>query len=277
MPNKNQNNQNRGQKQLEPVWQQIAQSHELDGRPVIMLESVDSTNSYAINYAKKGAETGTVIIAQNQTGGRGRLGRVWQSPKGAGLYFSIIARPTLKLDDLSKITLCAGLALRNAVASVSGIKPLLKWPNDLLVNQKKMAGILTEADISGDGRPVVVIGIGLNVNTKAADFSEELAGVATSMYLTAGSFFDKGAILAAVLRQVDSQIERLAKDDFKGILADWRACDATHGKRLKWVSVSGEKITGVSMGPDEEGLLHIRDDLGKMHSVLSGDLAILPE
>ncbi len=258
----------------EPIWQQISRSHRLDDRPVILFDAVDSTNSQALALAKEGAASGTVVIAQTQSNGRGRLGRTWESPKGDGLYFSIITRPPLQSRDLSKITLAVGLALRNGVAKVSAIDARLKWPNDLLFEEKKMAGVLTETDITVDSEPTIIIGIGLNVNTAAGALSLDLAARATSMYIAAGHRFDRGVVLAAVLGEVDREIARLLNNDFGGILADWRANDAAYGKWLTWLTPKGQKITGLSLGPDEEGLLHIRDASGTDHPVLSGDLAI---
>ncbi|NOX24746.1 MAG: biotin--[acetyl-CoA-carboxylase] ligase [Deltaproteobacteria bacterium] len=262
------------QAQEEPIWQRISRSCRLDDRPLILFDAVDSTNTQALALAKEGAESGTVVIAQTQSNGRGRLGRTWESPKGAGLYFSIITRPPLQSKDLSKITLAVGLALRNGVAKVSAIEARLKWPNDLLFAEKKMAGVLTENDMTAGSGPTIVIGIGLNVNTTADTLPVELAARATSMYIAAGRFFDRGAVLAAVLREVDREIARLVNNDFGGILADWRANDAAYGKWLTWLTPKGQKITGLSLGPDEEGLLHIRDAGGTNHPVLSGDLEI---
>ncbi len=260
--------------QNEPIWQQITQDLRLDGRPLILFDTIDSTNSRALALASEGAESGTILIAQTQSKGRGRLGRSWESPRGTGLYFSIITRPQLPPADLSKITLAVGLALRNGVAKVCGIKPLLKWPNDLLFEQKKMAGILTEANIDTEGKPTVVIGIGLNVNTPATVFPAELANHATSMCIAAGRNFDKGVVLTVILHEIEREIERLANNDFKGILVDWRAYDATYGKWLTWMTPRGKKISGMSLGPDEDGLLHIRDSEGTSHPILSGNLKI---
>jgi BirA family biotin operon repressor/biotin-[acetyl-CoA-carboxylase] ligase len=263
------------QTQEEPIWQQISRSHRLDGRPLILFDTIGSTNTRALALAKEGAESGTVIIAETQSNGRGRLGRTWASPKGAGLYFSIISRPPLEPENLSKITLAAGLALCNGVAKVSNIRARLKWPNDLLFAEKKMAGVLCEADLTAEGGPTVVIGIGLNVNNRAEDFPAELAGRATSMFLAAQErLFDRGAVLAAILREIDREIKRLANNNFRGILADWRANDATYGKWLTWLNPQGQKITGLSLGPDEDGLLYIKDTNGTVHPVLSGDLEI---
>ncbi len=264
-------------KQHEPIWQEIAKTLSLNERPVVLFESIDSTNTRAMALAKAGNTSGTVIIAQTQNNGRGRIGKTWESPKGTGLYFSLIIRPQLAPEDLAKITLTTGLALRNGVAKISGISAQLKWPNDLLFKQKKLAGILTETVLSINDRPTVIIGIGLNVNTPAPAFPQELRAKATSMRIITDCHFDKGAVLAAILNEIEREIERLANNDFAGILSDWREQDATYGKWLTWLTPAGQKITGLSLGPDEEGRLHIRDKEGKKHRILSGNLEIAPQ
>lgn len=258
----------------EPLWQTISQKGCIGDRRIHFFDMVDSTNTLALRFAQQGAEPGTVIMAGSQSQGRGRLGKAWQSPAGAGLYFSIIMRPRLAAEDLAKITLAAGLALCKGITMTSGIEPLLKWPNDLLVEQKKMAGILAEGRGAGNDGPLVIIGIGLNVNTPAWAFPDELAGKATSMRIAAGRFFDKGVVLTTLLDKIDLEVGRLQDGDFTGILNDWRAKDACAGKWLTWLTPAGQKVTGKSLGPDAEGLLHIRDAEGITHRVISGDLEL---
>ena len=258
----------------EPLWQVISRDGCLGDRRIYLFDTVESTNTLAMSLAKKGAESGTVIMARAQSRGRGRLGKTWQSPTGTGLYFSIIMRPRLALVDLAKTTLAVGLAVCNGVAMTSGIKALLKWPNDLLLGQKKLAGILAESGGAGNDGPVVVIGVGLNVNTPVGVFPSELVDKVTSMRIAVGRHFDKGEVLGAILGEVDREVGRLQDGDFAGILTDWRAKDASAGKWLTWLTPVGQKVIGLSLGPDAEGLLRIRDAEGIIHSVLSGDLEI---
>ena len=143
-----------------------------------------------------------------------------------------------------------------------------------MLGQKRLAGILTESEGAGNDGPLVIIGIGLNVNTPAGAFPDELAGKVTSMRIAANRHFDKGVVLAAILDEIDRQAGRLQGGDFAGILADWRAKDASAKKWLTWLTPAGQRVTGLSLGPDAEGLLQIRDVEGIIHPVLSGDLEI---
>ena len=152
--------------------------------PVHHFETLDSTNDLAKELAVQGAPEGTVVVAEAQTGGRGRLGREWDSPPGVGLYVSLVLRPMLPPMELPQITLTTAVAVVRAVRRVAGVAPGIKWPNDLLLNGKKLGGILTEMETESDRIRHVVVGLGLNVNNPG--FPPELAATATSLTLTAG-------------------------------------------------------------------------------------------
>lgn len=254
----------------DPLWQQLA-AGSFAGRPARLLASTASTNSDALALGRGGAATGTLIVAETQTGGRGRLGRSWLSPPGAGLYFSLILRPRLAPVDFPKITLAAGLAVCRAVEEETGLSPAIKWPNDLLLDNRKFCGILTEGDpLSSD--PLAVLGIGINVTTPFAAFPEALRAKATSLLAHSGTLYARGRLLAAVLSRLEAVLARLEGGDFATILAEWRKRDALLGKRLSWVTPAGAIVTGIALGPDEEGVLHLQGDTGIIHEVLSGDL-----
>jgi len=154
----------------------------------------------------------------------------------------------------------------------------LKWPNDLFLHGKKCGGILTETQaVAGAGQTAVVIGIGLNVNTPAEAFSGELRAKATSLFAETGTVHDRGALLAAILAELDIVVARLEQGDFPGILAAWRQRDIHAGLQVSWVNTQGRTITGISLGPDEEGFLHIQDAQGQTHSVISGDISLAQE
>ncbi len=266
-----------GNQQLEPMWEQLRDGGGRNGRQVLVYKCLNSTNTTALNLAAEGAPSGTVVAADSQSAGRGRLGRKWQSPPGLGLYFSIIVRPRLGLSDLTKITLTAGLALRTAIFATSALKTRLKWPNDILWQGKKMAGILTECGAeSAKGRPVIV-GIGLNVNSGPDDFPAEIGQRGVSMRMAANLFYDRGRILAAVIEAVEREVKRLEKGEFTAILRDWRRWDASAGKRLTWLKPGGMPVCGISLGPDEDGVLRIKDAAGLIHQVISGDLRLRDE
>jgi len=262
----------------EPVWDRIEETGMAAGHRVAVYDSLDSTNALALDMGldEQLPENGTVICAKAQTKGRGRLGRSWISAPGTGLYFSVMLRPDLSREDLAKITLAAGLAVARAVEGVCGLPTMIKWPNDVLVRGRKVAGILTESGnwAAGAG-PFVVVGVGINVNTPEDVFPEDLRGRAGSLAVAAGRRFDRGEVLEAVLRRLDYEISRLEGDDFPGLLAEWRAKDATLNRRLTWLTPEGGTVTGISLGPDQEGLLRVKDDEGNVHAVLSGDLDLL--
>ena len=216
------------------------------------------------------------MVADSQSGGRGRLeGRIWHSPLGTGLYFSLILRPRLAPADFPKLTLAAGLALCKALENHAQCRPGLKWPNDLFLHGKKCGGILTETQaVAGAGQTAVVIGIGLNVNTPAEAFSGEQRAKATSLLAETAVSHERGPLLTAILAELDLVVARLEQGDFPGILAEWRQRDIHADQPVSWINTQGRLITGISLGPDDEGFLHIRDAQGQIHSVISGDISL---
>lgn len=255
------------------AWEVMVASGRLGDRLVNFLAVAASTNDESLALARGGAPSGTMVVAERQSGGRGRLGREWLSPPGVGLYCSLVLRPQLEPADLPKLTLGAGLAASRAVETVTGLRPRLKWPNDLWLNEKKVGGILAEARFD-QASPVVVLGIGLNVNTGAALFPPELREKVTSLLLHSGREFVRSALLAALADEVMAMAARLEREGFAGILADWRERDATLGRELAWLSQSGQVVRGRSLGPDDDGLLRIRDGAGRVHEVISGDISL---
>ncbi len=245
-------------------------------RPIIRLAAIDSTNRAALELAAQGGVAGTVVVADTQSGGRGRLGKRWESPPGCGLYFSLILHPRLDPATLPTLTLAAGLGAALAVEKVTGLRVLLKWPNDLLLDGKKVGGILCETGPLGQGTdPVVIVGVGLNVSTPITALPEELRDRATSLLIHAGQVFPQEELLAAILAAIESQAERLTSQGLAAMLADWRQRDATLGQELTWVSTANTLVHGISLGVDDEGLLRIRDANGQVHGVLSGDVRLV--
>lgn len=248
-------------------------------RNIIRLDAADSTNSYALALGQQGEAAGTVVVAETQTGGRGRLNRSWLSPPGMGLYFSLLLRPDLALENLPKITLAAGLAICKAVETEYGAAPQIKWPNDLLLGGRKFGGILTETSaLSGKSskqRPVVVVGAGLNLFPPQGGFPGDLQDRATALSLHVQGQVSAAALLPLCIVNIEGEVQRLEKGDFPAILAEWSARDAIRDKVLTWVTPKGLKVSGVSLGPDADGVLRIRDEAGTIHSVLSGDLRLV--
>lgn len=256
-------------------WRKMIEQGDLAGIPVRYLAETGSTNQEAIEMVKHGAPIYTVVAADSQTEGRGRLGKNWYSPAGTGLYFSIILRPALPPEDLPKITLAAGLAVCLGVEKVTNLALLLKWPNDLLLSGRKLGGILAET-VNIQGEPTaVVLGVGLNVNSPAAAFTGDLQDKAISLLIHTGREYRRSDLLPAIVAELKKQVRRFEQSGFKGILDEWRQRDATVGRELTWLTNSGLVVRGVSLGPDDSGQLRIRDGEGKIHEVLSGDITLL--
>lgn len=239
-------------------------------------QSVSSTNKIAFALAGKGALHGEVVLAESQTAGRGRLGKNWKSPSGKGLYFSLIVRPDIRIEDYPTLTMTTGLAVALALEKHCGLKILLKWPNDIMVLGQKCAGILCEASFTNSlpSAHFAVIGVGLNVNTEPEDFPFELRNKATSLYIATKRRYELDSLLHQICESILGQICRLEQDGFAGILQEWGERDFLRGKKLEWISQAGEIVTGIAEGPEESGRLMVRDDQGELHEVLSGDVTL---
>lgn len=248
--------------------------------PTIQKPSTESTNRDAIELAEQGAVHGTAVIAETQTMGRGRLGKSWSSPPGKGLYCSIVIRPRLTPEEFPHLTFVAGLAVAEAIQQLYLLEPGLKWPNDIYFHKRKCGGILTEAcglTTDSELNRFAVVGIGLNINTRLTDFAMELRNTATSLYIESGTEMAVGIVFKAIRSELLQRIKEFERYGFAPVMAEWRKRDFLLGQRLAWVSVAGTIIEGVSLGPDDNGQLHVRDDQGKVHMVLSGDIRLVSQ
>jgi len=246
------------------------------GRTIIYLPETDSTNDDAARMAAAGAAGGSIIIAASQRQGRGRLGKKWLSTPGTGLTFSYIARPKVSMKEVPRLTLVAGLAVANALEEQTELCTTIKWPNDILVGGRKVAGILCEFHGSGPmaGDPAVIIGIGINISSSSEEFPFALKQKATSLVLAGAANVSPTELLICIIRHLEAQLERLTVKGFASILTKWKEKDATKGKRLTWVDSGNRIVEGVSLGPDKEGVLHIALDTGRIVQVVSGDLSL---
>jgi BirA family biotin operon repressor/biotin-[acetyl-CoA-carboxylase] ligase len=218
--------------------------------------SLDSTNRYALDAARAGAEDGLVVVADVQTAGRGRLGRTWEAPTGASLLVTVLLRRGAH----AHAVMAAGVALAQAVEQVAGIAVALKWPNDLLVGERKLAGLLAESD--GDA---LVVGAGCNVNWES--FPAELADTATACNLEAGMLVDGDALLDAYL---DALARTLARGD--AILGEYWPRVSTLGRRVRVQPVRGADLVGTAVRVTPEGALVVLDDDGAEHTVTAADV-----
>jgi BirA family transcriptional regulator, biotin operon repressor / biotin---[acetyl-CoA-carboxylase] ligase len=231
------------------------------GAPAIVRRGrVDSTQAIVFELAAEGAADRTVVVADSQAAGRGRRGRVWRDEPGASLLASILLRPRLTPAQLPTLSLTAGIAVVEALARAAGLEARLKWPNDVLVNGRKLAGILLE---SRGLAPVVALGIGVNITQTA--FPPELAERATSIHL-AGGACDRDTLLTALLEALDVWRERLEREGFAGVRERWRALAHTLGRT---VTVDG--VTGVAVDVDEDGALLLEVE-GRRQRVVAGEV-----
>lgn len=238
------------------------------GRPLMYEPVTGSTNDNALLAARSGAPHGSVFVADEQTSGRGRRGNAWLAAPGESLLFSVLLRPRLQLAGASGLTLAAGLALRDAIGPLLTHSTHLKWPNDLYVNGKKLAGILVESQLQGDHLQAVVVGIGLNVS--AREFPAEIASRATSLALLGAAPLDREALLQEILNALAVRLEAYQQTGVAGILNELNGADALAGKRVRV-----DAREGVGRGLDDQGRLLLQDDAGIMHAIVAGTVELL--
>lgn len=244
------------------------------GRDIIYLETVDSTNRIAMEMGDKGALHGTVVIADSQTKGRGRLGRTWFSPPGSNIYMSIILRPVLDLKNVPVLTIMASVASANALRDVTGLPVGIKWPNDLLVSDKKLGGILSETRSVNERIIFSVIGIGINVNSGPEDLPPDLRAIATSIKKETGREESRQNLIANILNEMDYRFKSLSKDGKEKLLAEWRRLSLTLEKPVKAV-VGKDTFFGIAEEIDDKGMLLLRLPSGALKKISAGDITIL--
>ncbi len=240
------------------------------GAPRVDLQRCGSTNDEAAARARAGAAHGTVVIAREQSAGRGRQAREWHSPAADNLYLSCVLRPALAPRDVAPITLAAGVAVCEVVNS-HGVRASLKWPNDVMVNERKVAGILTEMTTRGSQVEFAVLGIGVNVN--GGDFPPGLADIATSLRIERGHELELPALTRDLLVALEDWIEAFIAGGVEAIAAAWTGY-ADLSRRLRF-EADGELIVGRASGLDRDGALLVVGDDGRRHRVVAGDVDLL--
>jgi BirA family transcriptional regulator, biotin operon repressor / biotin---[acetyl-CoA-carboxylase] ligase len=235
---------------------------------------VDSTQRVARDLARDGAEEGTIVVAEAQTAGRGRLGRTWHSPAGANLYCSILLRPAIAPATVPQIALVAGLAVARAIEGL-GLAPALKWPNDVLLDGRKAVGILTEMEAELERVRVVIVGIGVNVNLGAAALPEYLRDTATSLAVAAGRAIDRVGFAADVVAALEDDYARFLAGGFATLRAEWERRAALTGRRVT-VRAGDVDLGGDVVGVDDDGALGLRDATGAVRRVFAGEVTLRP-
>jgi len=243
------------------------------GRSVHYGDSVTSTNSLASQLARDGAADGTVVIAETQTKGRGRLGRSWVSPPHRNLYLSVVLRPPLAASAAPLLTLVAGLAVAETVREWTS-RAALKWPNDVLIDGRKVAGILTELEAAEGQVSFVILGIGVNLNVAAEDFPLELRDRAIGLCMAAGDVIDRTAFTTHLLSRLEERYDQFLREGFAAIRPLWEGLSCLSGRRVE-IDSGGTRHTGVVIGLGADGSLRLRDTAGQEVSIVAGDVTVI--
>ncbi|TDF99378.1 biotin--[acetyl-CoA-carboxylase] ligase [Paenibacillus piri] len=248
---------------------------ELLGRPVHYYEQLGSTQTLAHELAREGAPEGTLVIAERQTAGRGRMGRKWHSPKGKGLWMSMVLKPRIPLQFAPQLTLLVAVALCRAIRQVTSLPAGIKWPNDLLIGGKKISGILSES-ISEDEHPLyVIVGVGISANLREDDYTEELKAVATSLQIESGKPVDRMELLCRFLEELESLYALFHQQGFGPIKLLWEALSVSLNRRVRNQTANG-LIEGTAIGLDDSGALTVRLDDGTETKWYSGTIEFPP-
>jgi BirA family biotin operon repressor/biotin-[acetyl-CoA-carboxylase] ligase len=252
------------------------------GAPLFYFPTIGSTNDVAARLAGGGAPEGTTVAAEAQSSGRGRLGRTWFSPPGAGLYVSIVSRPGARAGLSGAraagpglpavLTLASGVALAEAIRETTGLPAQIKWPNDLVVERRKLAGILAEASAQGAELEYVILGFGVNI--RPVTYPPEVARRATSIEAELGRPIDRGLLLARVLERMSASREALRAGEIGGLLVRWRRMSPSAvGARIEWRAPGGA-VTGRTAGLDRDGALLVERD-GRIERLVAGEVVWL--
>ena len=256
---------------LEPAGLQPLLKTRVIGRTMVYQQSCASTQIIAHQLAQEGTPAGTVAITEEQTAGRGRMARVWDSAYGKGVWMSIVLRPDVVPQKAPQFTLVAAVAMVRAIEEVTGVKPEIKWPNDILIKGKKCTGILTELQSDADGIQALIIGIGLNVNQDLSDFGEEVQPIATSLKMESGRAVSRQEMVRSILFHLEQYTDLYVDQGFGILKVLWESYSSTIGNQVR-ARLPKETLEGIAEGITEDGVLQLRTADGKLHSIYSADI-----
>ena len=253
------------------------------GRPLHFFDTIDSTNTSAARLAREDAAEGTVVIADAQTGGKGRLGRNWVSPPGVNLYLSVILRPRKPTSAAPQLSLLAAVAVAETIVQQTQLAPAIKWPNDVLVSGKKVCGILTEMQASGPQLRSVIVGIGVNINAPLSSFPEELQDKASSLFLRCGEPVDRAAFAVSLLAHLEKLYVLWLEKGFPVVGAAWEGYASELLGRSITVTAPEGIISGTARGIDRDGALLLETVLPegqarpspRVQRILAGDVTVV--
>ena len=258
---------------LEVKWVEALLTTAYVGRALAYYPLIDSTNRVAKELAEQSTPDGTLVIADAQSAGRGRLGRQWISPPNANLLMSLVFYPPLLPGQAQRMTTVCALAAADGIARATGLQAQLKWPNDILLGGVKAGGILTELGLRGEALAYTVVGIGLNVNLERDQLPAELVSIATSIAQELGHPTRREPLLAAILGSIEERYERLKAGDSP--MGEWAARLATLGQQVQVSDAHGEwRVEGVAEAVDEDGALLLRLADGSQRRILVGDVTL---
>jgi len=244
-------------------------------KDIIVHDSVESTNDLAMSLATKGGiGPGTVLVADQQTRGKGRLNRTWESPAGTNIYISLIIRPELEPKDTTMLTVLAAVAGALALQRSCDIPVSIKWPNDLVISSKKLGGILTEVRADPDRVALAVIGMGINVNMNSRGLPEVIRDIATSVRIETGKKHPRNEIIIQLLREFEQWYNILKKEGKKPLLDAWRQNSSTLGRKVN-VVMRDFSWTGIAEDIDDNGMLILKMQSGERKTISSGDISFL--
>ncbi|MCU9613688.1 biotin--[acetyl-CoA-carboxylase] ligase [Caldibacillus lycopersici] len=243
------------------------------GKTIHFYESLPSTQQVAKELALNGATEGTLVISDEQTLGRGRLARAWHSPKGTGIWTSIIIRPKIPIQQAPQLTLLTAVAAVQAIEEQTDIDVSIKWPNDLLINGKKVCGILTELQAEENQIQSIIIGIGINVNQQLTDFPEELHSIATSLSMEVNDKINRAKLVQSLCFHLEKLYETYLTLGFQPIKLLWESYALSIGKQITARTLNGT-YSGIALGINEQGVLLLETSDGKIQHIYSADIEI---
>lgn len=243
------------------------------GRDIRVFAKTSSTNDVIEKLARDGVKEGVVVFAESQTKGRGRLGRQWVSPARKGLWFSVLLRPDLRPQETTQLTVAAATALWRAIHEQTGLQPEIKWPNDILIQGRKTAGILTELSAELDHVKYVILGLGLDVNMTATEFPADLRKSATSLRIESGKPVLRAELATAILRELDRDYARVCAGRFAAVADEWEEHCTTLGRSVS-IHVGDRRIRGHAESLDEDGALLVRTEHGHLERIIGGDVTV---
>lgn len=244
------------------------------GKKIIFKEKIPSTQKLAHHLAEDGTPHGSLVLADQQLTGRGRLGRQWHSPKGTGIWMSLIIRPELSPQRAPQLTLLTAVAIVKAIQDVTQVECQIKWPNDILYQGKKLVGILTELQAEVDVTKAVIIGIGMNVNIDKNQFPDDLVDKATSIKEITGKEFRRSTIIQTILFEFEKLYNIYLQEGFSIIKLLWESYAVSIGQVIKVRLPRGNELLGKAKGINEEGVLLLEGNDGEIHHIYSADIIL---